>query len=73
MKKNLIHVKKEDKLDPLVNIALGTRLLGHKYGQIPKDWDKNAENAIRSYYSRGKGGEEYAEKVLGLYEKSRKK
>lgn len=30
-KNNLIHVTKEDKLDPVVSIALGTRILGHKY------------------------------------------
>src|SRR3989338_833632 len=73
MKNNLIHVEKGDKLDPLINIALGIRLLGHKYAQIPKGWEKNAKSAIRSYYSRGTGGKEYAEKILGLYEKSRKK
>lgn len=72
-KDHLIHIEKADKLDPLINIAMGTRLLGHKYAQIPKSWDKNAKNAIRSYYSRGKGGEEYADKVMGLYEKSKKK
>jgi soluble lytic murein transglycosylase-like protein len=73
MKSNLIHVEKSDKLDPLINIALGIRLLGHKFSQIPKGWEKTAKNAIRSYYSRGAGGKEYAEKVLELYEKSRKK
>ena len=72
-KDHLIHIEKAVKLDPLVNIAMGTRLLGHKYSQIPKSWDKSAKNAIRSYYSRGKGGEEYADKVMGLYEKSKKK
>lgn len=72
-KSNLIHVERGDKLDPVVNIALGVRILGHKYSQIPKNWEKNARNMIRSYYSRGDGGSEYADKVLGLYEKSKKK
>lgn len=72
-KASLVHVEKIDKLDPLVSIALGIRLLGHKYSQIPKKWEKSAESAIRSYFSRGAGGQEYVDKVLGLYEKSRKK
>lgn len=72
MKENLVHVEKRDKLDPVINIALGIRLLGHKYGQLPKNWGKNARSAIQSYYSRGKGGQDYADKVLGIYEKSRK-
>ncbi len=42
-KDHLIHIEKADKLDPLINIAMGTRLLGHKYSQIPKGWDKNAK------------------------------
>jgi hypothetical protein len=72
-KDNLVHIAKTDKLDPLVNIAVGIRLLGHKFSQTPKKWEKNARSAIRSYYSRGDGGTEYADKVLELYEKSKKK
>lgn len=29
IRKALIHINKKDKLDPVVNIALGIRLLGH--------------------------------------------
>jgi hypothetical protein len=73
VKKNLIHVNKQDKFDPIVNIALGTRLFGHKYSQIPNGPKKTVREALRRYHSRDTAGDEYAEKILELYEKSRKK
>lgn len=72
-KTNLIHVENADKVDPVVSIALGIRLLGHKFSQIPNGPKKNLREAIRSYHSRDKAGDEYAKKILELYEKSRKK
>lgn len=72
-KDHLIHVTKADKLDPIASIALGTRVLGHKFSQIPKRYPKNAKGALIGYHSFDKAGEEYADKVLARYEKARKK
>lgn len=62
-----------DKLDPVISIALGTRLLGHKYSQLRNSKKKTLRQLIRNYHSRDEEGDAYAEKVLLLYEKSRKK
>lgn len=71
--KNLIHIKYEDKLDPNVNTALGIRLLGHKYSQIPKENPKNARNMLKMYHQWNKHGEKYADEVLSRYRKARDK
>ena len=72
-RKSLIHVKYADKLDPVVNIALGIRLLGHKYSKIPKKNEKNLYNTVKNYHSWDKGGEVYAKEVFSKYENSLKK
>jgi hypothetical protein len=72
MRKHLIHVEKVDKLDPVTNVALGTRMLAHKWSQIKDPEKRNVRQVIRDYHSRDKGGDVYADKVLSLYEKSRK-
>jgi hypothetical protein len=69
-RKSLIHVKYADKLDPVVNIALGIRLLGHKYSKIPKKNEKNLYNTVKNYHSWDKGGDAYAKEVFSKYEKS---
>ncbi len=69
-RKALIHVRNSDKLDPVVNIALGIRLLGHKYSKIPKGHEKNLYNTIKNYYSWNKGGDSYAKEIFSKYEKS---
>jgi len=73
VRKYLIHVTKKDKFDPVVSVALGTRLLAHKYSQIPKRYSKNAKGAMIGYHSFDKAGEEYVEKVLSRYEAAKKK
>ncbi|MGE3972943.1 MAG: transglycosylase SLT domain-containing protein [Bdellovibrionales bacterium] len=73
MRKHLIHVDKSDKLDPVTNIALGVRILGHKWSQIKNPKKRNVRQVVREYHSRDKGGDIYADKVLLFYEKSRKK
>lgn len=73
MRKHLIHVHKVDKLDPVVNIALGIRLLAHKFSQTPKKYSKNARSALIGYHQWNKKGEAYADEVLSRYEKSKKK
>lgn len=71
-RKHLIHVTNKDKLDPVVSVALGTRLLAHKYSQIPNRYMKNAKGTVIGYHSFDKAGEKYAEKVLSRYEKAKK-
>jgi hypothetical protein len=73
MRKHLIHVEKADKLDPVTNVALGIRMLGHKWSQIKDTKKRNVRQLIRDYHSRDKGGDVYADGVLSLYEKSRNK
>lgn len=70
---HLIHVTKADKLDPVVNIALGTRILSHKYSQIPKQYPKTAKSTIAGYHSFDRAGEKYANEVLARYEKAKKR
>jgi hypothetical protein len=71
-REHLIHVTREDKLDPVVNIALGIRLLGHKFSQVPKRYSKNAKAALIGYHQWNKKGEAYADEILSLYRKSLK-
>lgn len=73
MRKHLIHVQKIDKLDPIVSVALGTRLLAHKFSQTPKKYSKNMRSALIGYHQWNKKGEAYADEVLSRYEKARKK
>lgn len=73
VRKNLVHIKYEDKLDPNINVALGVRLLGHKYSQIPKGQLKNAKNTLKMYHQWNKHGEKYANEVLSRYQKARNK
>ncbi|MDR2408037.1 MAG: transglycosylase SLT domain-containing protein [Bacteroidales bacterium] len=70
MKDNLISVTECDKFDPVVNIAMGTRWLGHKYSQIPKRYHKNAKSTLIGYHSFDKAGEAYANKVLSELKKA---
>jgi soluble lytic murein transglycosylase-like protein len=71
VRNNLIHVKKDDRFDPVVNIALGVRWLGYKFSQIPKQYAKTAQGVLIGYHSFNKDGETYAKQVLTFYEKSK--
>jgi len=70
---NLIHVQKGDKLDPLVSIALGTRLLGQKYVEITDKNKRTLLETVRRYKSKREDGVVYGKKIMELYEASRKK
>lgn len=70
---NLIHVEKKDKLDPVVSIALGTRLFGQKFAEIKAKDKQTLFETIRRYHYAGAAGDEYAKKILELCDKSRKK
>lgn len=52
-RKSLIHVHYADKLDPVVNVTLGIRLLGHKYSKIPKGNEKSLYNTVKNYSFMG--------------------
>jgi soluble lytic murein transglycosylase-like protein len=71
VRKHLIHAKKDDKLDPTVSVALGTRWLGHKFSKIPKRYPKNARSAVIGYHSFDRAGEAYADEVYRQYNKAR--
>lgn len=70
---HLIHVEKSDKMDPLVNIALGVRLLGHKYSMIPKGNSKNVRNTLKAYNQWNEKGEAYADEVLARFKRPNRK
>lgn len=67
MRDHLLHVEKADKLDPLVSIALGIRLLAHKFTRLPKGRPKSARSVIAAYNSFAKEGDAYADKVFEIY------
>lgn len=57
--------------DPVINIAVGIRWLGHKYFLLRNHKNIGIKEMIRDYHSRDKAGGEYAEKVLGHYNSSK--
>ncbi len=71
VRSNYIDVTAEQIEDPVVNIAVGTRWLAHKYFLLRNQKDKSLKQVLRNYYSKTPEGDEYAEKILDLYEKSR--
>jgi hypothetical protein len=71
VKDNYISVTTEQLTDPVVNIAVGTRWLAHKYFLLRNHKNKSVKEVIRDYHSRDKVGEEYAERILNLYKKSK--
>ncbi len=71
-RRNLIHVNYEDKLDPLVNIALGVRLLGHKHSQAPKKYGDGARASLIGYHQWNFKGEVYADEVLKRYRNAKR-
>lgn len=71
VRSNYLRISREDMEDPVVAIAAGTRWLSYKYSKIPRGSEKNVFNMIKNYYSWNEDGEEYAKKVIDLYEKSK--
>jgi soluble lytic murein transglycosylase-like protein len=72
-KDHLIYVQKSDKNDPLVNVALGVRLLSHKFSQIPKRYPKDVRSTLIGYNQWNQKGEKYADEVLFRYKKALQK
>ena len=57
--------------DPIINIAVGTRWLAHKFYLIRNHKDKSLNKTLKFYHSNDDAGEEYAKKILNLYEQSK--
>ena len=55
----------------MVNIAVGIRWFAHKFFLMRNHKDKSLRTVIRNYHSRDKAGDEYAEKILKLYNQSK--
>lgn len=71
LKDNFVSVSIEQLKDPVINIAVGTRWLAHKYFLLRNHKNKTVKEVLRDYHSRDKTGEEYAEKILTLYSNSK--
>lgn len=71
MRNNYIRVSLKELEDPVVNIAVGIRWLGHKFFLIRNHSNKGIRETIRDYHSRNKAGEIHADKVLNFYRLSK--
>lgn len=68
---NYIESNQKDLEDPVINIAVGIRWLGHKYFLLRNHKNVTQKEVIRDYHSRDKDGEAYAKKVLKYYNDSK--
>jgi hypothetical protein len=70
-KSPFVRVSKSDIIDPVINVATGTRWLFYKYTSIPSRAEKNLFNTIKNYHSWDKAGDEYVRKIEDLFKKSK--
>ena len=68
---NYLRISSEELKNPVVNIAVGIRWLGHKYYLLRNHSKKGIRETIRDYHSRNKAGEIHADKVLKFYRLSK--
>ena len=71
VRNNYIRVSSKELEDPVVNIAVGIRWLGHKHYLLRNHSKKGVRETLRDYHSRNKAGEIHADKVLKLYRLSK--
>lgn len=71
VRNNYIRVSSKELEDPVVNIAVGIRWLGHKFYLLRNHSKKGVRETIRDYHSRNKAGEIHADKVLKFYRLSK--
>lgn len=71
VKNNHIYVSEKQLEDPVVNIAAGTRWFAHKFFLMRNHKDKSLKTVIRNYHSKDEAGDQYADKILTLYKKSK--
>lgn len=62
----ILDLERKDLEDPVINIAMGVRWISYKYSCIGKGVKKDLLNTIKYYYDKHKG-DEYAQKVINLY------
>lgn len=73
VKDQYVSLSRKEALDPVLNIAAGIRWLSNKHEQllkIKKIKNKGIKSTLKYYHSWDKDGEEYAEKILKLYNES---
>ena len=71
VKDHHIYVTELQLEDPIINIAVGTRWLAHKFYLIRNHKDKSLKKTLKFYHSNDDAGERYAEKILELYNQSK--
>lgn len=71
VRNNYIRISLKELEDPVVNIAVGIRWLGHKFYLLRNHSKKGVRETLRDYHSRDKDGEIHADKVLKLYHLSK--
>ncbi|MCX6110187.1 MAG: lytic transglycosylase domain-containing protein [Proteobacteria bacterium] len=71
IKNQCMVISPDEVLNPVINIAAGTRWLAHKYALIRALPAKTLFNTLKNYNQNNEEGEEYARRVLDLYNKSK--
>ena len=71
VKNQCMVISPDDVLNPVINIAAGTRWLAHKYALIRTLPAKTLFNTLKNYNQNNEEGEEYARRVLDLYNESK--
>ncbi len=71
MKRPYLILSRKDLEDSVLTVAAGTRWLIHKHYLVRKKSGKPIYNLLKAYFSWNKEGDAYAEKILGLYKKSK--
>lgn len=71
VKSNYLSVSQKQLEDPVVNIATGIRWLAHKFYLLRNHQDRSLKRVIANYHSADKAGNQYAEKILELYDNSK--
>jgi hypothetical protein len=73
VKSNFLQLKLNDLTDPVINIAAGIRWLSHKYYLLlagKKAKPDDVYSMIKYYHSWDKDGENYADEIFKMYNKS---
>ena len=68
---NHIKVSPKELEDPIINIAVGIRWLGHKFYLLRNHSRKGVKETLRDYHSRSIYGRRYADNIIRLYNRSK--
>ncbi len=66
----IVDLERKDLADAVISIAMGIRWFSYKFSCIPGKEKKDIFNAVRGYY-HWDDGEEYAKKVMAMYNASK--